>query len=42
MSLLGLNADVPFFNAKIDFFNYYFNVPSAMSAFSISWVMVRT
>ena len=34
--MFNLDADVAFFNVKIDFFNYYFNVPSTTSAFSVS------
>ena len=35
--LININLD-----ADVAFFNYYFNVLSATSAFSVSWVTVRT
>ena len=31
-----------FFNVKIDFFNYYFNVPLAMSVISVCWLTKMT
>ena len=39
---INLDVDVAFFNVKIDFFNYYFNVLSATPAFFVSWMTVRT
>ena len=43
INFFNLDADVSFFNVKIDFFfNYYFNVPLATLAFSVSWLTVRT
>ena len=39
---INLDADVAFFDVKIDFFNYYFNVPLATSVISVCWLTERT